>query len=582
VTAFVGRALRGPVGAATIINSQADFDRTFGGLSTLSTMSYSVRDFYLNGGSQGVVVRLYHPYFATDTDRAAALATAQDVAAAAATEAAKATATPDTVRDAAKSQAATAANTATPNRKAAGKVVADAAAAADVAGATKDDVKNAAAAAVGVAAPITKAQFTITTSDAANPLNLEAANEGAWGNNVRVRVDTDVKGPGSATLFNLSAKDTATGVVEVFRNVSVEATSPRRIDNVLKGSSQLLRVRGTFTNAMPKASTTPGSGDDPWDATHSQGVDAAGKASDGSDLVEDDFNGSEADKTGIYALANADLFNLLVLPPPSFTTDFTTTTWSAAATYCGKRRAIVLVDPPDAWKSKEDARTKLDTAIGVTDANAAIFFPRLLEPNPLHDNQIESFAPSGAVAGVIARTDANRGVWKAPAGLDATLVGVPGLSVALNDPENGELNPLGINCLRSMPPAGRIVWGSRTLRGDDRLADQWKYLPVRRTALFIEESLYRGTQWVVFEPNDEPLWAQIRLNVGAFMHDLFRQGAFQGKTPRDAYFVKCDNETTTQNDIDLGVVNIVVGFAPLKPAEFVVIQLQQMAGQIAT
>jgi len=173
-------------------------------------------------------------------------------------------------------------------------------------------------------------------------------------------------------------------------------------------------------------------------------------------------------------------------------------------------------------------------------------------------------------------------VWKAPAGLDATLVGVPGLAVPLTDPENGELNPLGINCLRSMPPAGRIIWGARTLRGDDRLADQWKYLPVRRTALYIEESLYRGTQWVVFEPNDEPLWAQIRLNVGAFMHDLFRRGAFQGKTPRDAYFVKCDNETTTQNDIDLGVVNIVVGFAPLKPAEFVVIQLQQLAGQIAT
>ena len=105
---------------------------------------------------------------------------------------------------------------------------------------------------------------------------------------------------------------------------------------------------------------------------------------------------------------------------------------------------------------------------------------------------------------------------------------------------------------------------------------------MRRTALYIEESLYRGTQWVVFEPNDEPLWSQIRLNVGAFMHDLFRQGAFQGLTPKDAYFVKCDEETTTQTDINNGVVNIVVGFAPLKPAEFVVIHLAQMAGQIAT
>ena len=133
---------------------------------------------------------------------------------------------------------------------------------------------------------------------------------------------------------------------------------------------------------------------------------------------------------------------------------------------------------------------------------------------------------------------------------------------------------------RAIVPAGRIVWGARTLQGDDRLASEWKYVPVRRTALYIEESLFRGTQWVVFEPNDEPLWAQIRLNVGSFMHDLFRQGAFQGTTPKDAYFVKCDKETTTQSDINHGIVNIVVGFAPLKPAEFVIIKLQQMAGQI--
>jgi len=162
------------------------------------------------------------------------------------------------------------------------------------------------------------------------------------------------------------------------------------------------------------------------------------------------------------------------------------------------------------------------------------------------------------------------------------LVGVPELSVNLNDAENGELNPLGINCLRSMPASGRIIWGARTLQGDDRLASEWKYIPVRRTALFLEESLFRGTQWVVFEPNDEPLWAQIRLNIGAFMQSLFRQGAFQGKTPREAYFVKCDKETTTHNDIDHGIVNILVGFAPLKPAEFVVIKIQQLAGQIET
>jgi phage tail sheath protein FI len=164
--------------------------------------------------------------------------------------------------------------------------------------------------------------------------------------------------------------------------------------------------------------------------------------------------------------------------------------------------------------------------------------------------------------------------------LEANLVGVPQLSVSLTDDENGELNPLGVNCLRSFPVSGRVVWGARTLQGADRLASEWKYVPVRRLALFIEESLYRGTQWVVFEPNDEPLWAQIRPNVGAFMQRLFRQGAFQGTTPRAAYLVKCDSETTTQNDIDLGIVNILVGFAPLKPAEFVIIKIQQLAGQL--
>jgi hypothetical protein len=245
---------------------------------------------------------------------------------------------------------------------------------------------------------------------------------------------------------------------------------------------------------------------------------------------------------------------------------------------------MYLIDAPSDWNSKEKARSTFTATTnafpGVSSRNAALYFPRMRQPNPLRENRIEEFAPSGAVAGIFARTDTQRGVWKAPAGIEASLNGVPQLEVNLTDAENGDLNPLGINCLRSFPVVGRVVWGSRTLRGADQLADEWKYVPVRRTALFIEESLYRGTQWVVFEPNDEPLWAQIRLNVGAFMQGLFRQGAFQGSTPREAYFVKCDKETTTQNDINLGIVNIVVGFAPLKPAEFVIIKLQQIAGQI--
>jgi phage tail sheath protein FI len=263
--------------------------------------------------------------------------------------------------------------------------------------------------------------------------------------------------------------------------------------------------------------------------------------------------------------------------------------YSEALTYCVNRRAVLIVDPPSKWDNPSTRALPSPTPViadvglfGEPARNAAVYYPRILAADPQRKGQIAEFVPCGAVAGAIASADATRGVWKSPAGLDAALQGVQGLSVVLNDLENGLLNPQGINCLRIIPGAGPVVWGARTLRGADRLGDEYRYIAVRRTALYIEESLYRGTQWVVFEPNDEPLWAQIRLNVGAFMHGLFRKGAFQGQTPTDAYLVKCDRETTTQDDINSGVVNILVGFAPLKPAEFVVIQLQQLAGQIAT
>jgi uncharacterized protein len=308
--------------------------------------------------------------------------------------------------------------------------------------------------------------------------------------------------------------------------------------------------------------------------------------SNGGALAQADIVGSEAGKTGMYALEKADLFNLLVIPPYLATGDVETALWPLAADYCQKRRAMLLIDPLSSWTDKDKARKGVTVDLGAsnftTSKNAALYFPRIMRSNPFHDNMLEAFAPSGAVAGVFARTDASRGVWKAPAGLEATLTGVVDLSVPLTDPENGELNPLGINCLRIRPAVGPTVWGARTRQGDDRLASEWKYVPVRRLALYLEESLYRGLQWVVFEPNDEPLWSQIRLNVGSFLQTLFRQAAFQGRTPQEAYFVKCDRETTTQNDIDRGIVNIVVGFAPLKPAEFVILKIQQIAGQIQT
>jgi phage tail sheath protein FI len=271
-----------------------------------------------------------------------------------------------------------------------------------------------------------------------------------------------------------------------------------------------------------------------------------------------------------------EVFNLLCLPRAA-ELDTSKTIYAEALTYCIEKRAFLLVDIPESVSTPAEMRAQLGKI--TTDNHSAVYFPRLVMSDPANGGRSRNVAASGTLAGIYARTDATRGVWKAPAGTDAIIRGAD-LAVVATDGDNGGLNPQGINVLRNFPIFGNIVWGARTLDGADAKASEWKYIPVRRTALFIEESLFQALKWVVFEPNDEALWSQIRLNVGAFMNDLFRQGAFQGRTPREAYFVKADSETTTQNDINKGIVNVVVGFAPLKPTEFVVLKIQQMAGQV--
>jgi phage tail sheath protein FI len=516
ITAFIGRAVSGPVNEPTIINSFGDYERRFGGLSLLSTMSYAVRDFYQNGGSQAIIVRV---------------------------------------------------------------------------------IRNGGTARISLPVETTSPPVT---SPPAGSLFLDAASAGGWAATLSANVDYNTADPTApktsppATpdpeLFNLTVTlkntDGSVNQEEKFLMVSMNPTSRRFLPRVLDQSSLLVAVPKNSSGAyvVPLAS-----GNRPVRPRVTSSAVVAVGGRDGDDLTATEMTGVQNDKTGIFALEKADLFNLLCIPPATRDGDTDPTVFQAAMTYCADRRAMLVVDPPAAWGARaETAARNATSGLGTlnlsgTDArNAALYFPRVVEADPLRDQQLDTFVPCGIVAGVMARTDAQRGVWKAPAGIDAALNGIQGLQVNLTDDENGQLNPLGINCLRSFPVTGRVVWGARTLRGADQLADEYKYVPVRRTALFIEESLYRGTQWVVFEPNDEPLWAQIRLNVGAFMQNLFRQGAFQGKSPREAYFVKCDKETTTQNDINLGVVNILVGFAPLKPAEFVIIKVQQIAGQIDT
>jgi phage tail sheath protein FI len=421
-------------------------------------------------------------------------------------------------------------------------------------------------------------------------LLLRAKNPGSWGNELKgkiIRPDTnpDVLDPEGAKaaaekygltvddIFDLEIENPATDVKEVFRTVSMHQDSgQRRYDRVLAAESNLVEAlpTPTFSDTRPAdAATGDGTGGD-----------------DGTNLSDGTYQGDPLLKTGIHALRKADIFNLLCIPPDIRDETLNKTVREKAAEFCAEMRALYIVDPPHSWDANPDTaattakKEQLDgekQVLPLTYArNAALYFPRVLKRDPLRGGQIDAFAPCGAVAGVMARTDVNRGVFKAPAGLATTLSNTHALTVKLTDQENGLLNPIGVNCLRSFQNIGRVVWGARTLAGLDVLSDDYKYVSVRRLALFIEESLYRGTQWVVFEGNDEPLWAQIRLSVGAFMQRLFRQGAFQGSSPKEAYFVKCDSSTTTQDDINRGIVNIVIGFAPLQPAEFVVISIQQI------
>jgi hypothetical protein len=293
--------------------------------------------------------------------------------------------------------------------------------------------------------------------------------------------------------------------------------------------------------------------------------------------------------SGIYALQKVPIFNLLSIPeaaraqagnPNALDSGINPVEiYSAAITLCDQQRAMLLIDPPPNVTTVAGAVDWKSNTIGVVDPNGAAFWPRLRLADALNNGNLRSFAPSGLVAGVYAKSDGLNGVWAAPAGISASLNGVQNMTYQMNNQENGALNPLGLNCFRTFPIYGPVLWGARTLVGADAMANQWKYVPVRRMALFLESSLYQGTQWVVFQGNDERLWAAIRLNVSSFLQTYFLKGAFQGTTPDDAYFVKCDSETTTQTDIDNGVVNILVGFAPLVPAEFVVIQIEQLAGQ---
>lgn len=628
ITAFVGYTARGRDNKATNIYSFADYERAFGGLASNSEVSYAIQQFFDNGGSQACVVRV------PMSDSAAAAITLLDDPGGSGKQALTLTALSkgawanrvnvdvdyNGISDS-KTFNLTITDQGTNTVETFGPVTMDSSKSNYVVSVVNDPDNGSQM--VSAAVPDSTAGRPVQTGVAGGDITLtDIKNDKSYSLNFTFDTPTGIS---AVSVVFIGTSDTVPGsiagicrLLERKANAALGQTvAGAAIQCVPSASGKGIRILANnspslWSNAQDTKITvadgTPNSAMAMLKLS-SAGVNVAhyrmgtGRAllaqsgavagSDGSQLPKTaDLIGDPASFTGIYALEKVDLFNLLSIPeatrasagdPNKLDSSVDPNAiYAAAMNYCKSRRAFLLLDAPPNVNNPDKAVDWKTSGLTVHDSYGAAYFPRVRVPDPLNNYQLRTFAPSGVVAGLYARTDSSRGVWKAPAGVDATLSDVQSLVYKLSDAENGAINPLGLNCFRTFPVYGTICWGARTLVGSDQEGSQWKYVPVRRLALYIEESLFRGTQWVVFEPNDEPLWAQIRLNLTAFMQGLFRQGAFQGATPKDAYLVKCDSETTTQDDINRGVVNILVGFAPLKPAEFVFIQIQQLAGQVAS
>ena len=577
ITAFVGGAARGPMNTPTSITGFGEFERRFGGLARHSPMSQAVRHFFINGGGEALIVRVGNAGEGiTLTPGPGLIGAAGVVRFEVEVRDPSAAGFTLTIRGLdADGEAVAGVQD--------GGVITLATAAADIAGLDVggDALVNVTmpagspavppAGILGSAANASGVQTLVLGPAPAaarvllGDLLLVAADPGRWGNRLTASVD-HVDAPPST--FNLVVRELdADGNVtaeEAHLGVSAAANHQRHLVRILAQRSVLARSGvASFTEPADTA------------AVPFQG------GTDGSPPEPDDVLGSDAEpRTGMYSLRHAELFNLLCLPRDGWRTDVAADLafWASAMTFVEAERAFLLVDPPDDWATADTAVAGVRT-FGTRSTNAALVYPRVRAADPLHDGSPEAFPPCGVVAGIIARVDTQRWLWKAPAGIDAVARGILEPAVMLTDIQQGTLNRYGVDAFRTFPVYGTVLWGARTLRGADELASEWKYISVRRLALYLQENLVRGTQWAVFEPNGEALWAQLRLSIGGFMQDLFEKGAFAGASKAEAYSVDCNAQTTTQGDIDRGVVNVVVRFAPLRPAEFVILKIQQMVAQ---
>jgi hypothetical protein len=289
-------------------------------------------------------------------------------------------------------------------------------------------------------------------------------------------------------------------------------------------------------------------------------------------ISPDQVQGNVDSRTGLDGLGAVDEITMLCIPDlmsPALTDDQRKDLQGKMVAHCdlAKDRMAILdapleMGPQDilAWRSD----------MGWTSKFATLYYPWIEVMDPI-DNQPIMVPPSGHVAGVWARTDATRGVHKAPA--NEVVMGANGLSFQVTGDEQGQMNQDGINCIRSFPGRGIRIWGARTL--STREDPEWRYINVRRLFNFVSESIMEGTQWAVFEPNDATLWTQLRISVTNFLTRVWRDGALFGATPGEAFYVKCDAETNPPDLVEAGQVTVEIGIAPVKPAEFVVFRISQ-------
>ncbi len=297
-------------------------------------------------------------------------------------------------------------------------------------------------------------------------------------------------------------------------------------------------------------------------------------------------NIGEARTLGVGLAALESLDEVAIVAAPGYADAMS---YQDVLTHCDKMEdRVAIFDPPEvvtkidqliepAVAVKEGAKPSSGLRPPMSEKGlGAFYFPRILVRDPLSDStEPVAVPPSGHMAGIWARTDATRGVHKAPA--NEAIRGALNVTRRVTRAEQEVLNPAGVNCIRFFPVEGIRVWGARTIAAE---ASEWRYLNVRRLFNMIEESIAQGTRWVVFEPNDRPLWRDIKRDVSAFLRTLWRDGALMGRTPEEAFFVQCDEETNPPESIDQGRVIIKIGIAPVKPAEFIIFRIGQHSGGV--